>query len=95
MITTRPRQVPFPAQVLAHHVVDFDVAVGEGNGVRRRCYGNHESVGCGDSGRYHEVERVDAELFTLCACACAGTILYKSITIYYNDENCLLHIFHT
>ena len=29
----------------AYHVVDLEVAVGEGNGVGRRGYGHHEGVG--------------------------------------------------
>ena len=49
----------------SHHVVNLDVAIREGDGIRRRGNRDHECIGGRDGGRNHEVERVNAEVGTL------------------------------
>ncbi len=51
--------------VRAHHVINLDVTIGEGNGIGRRGHWDHEGIGSRDSGWYHEVQRVNAEINSL------------------------------
>lgn len=50
----------------SYHINNLELSIGEDNGIGRSCHGEHEGQRCSECAGQHDIERVEANCFSLC-----------------------------